>query len=300
MSTQVIGIDLGGTKVSAGIVDIAGQIVGEIVSCPTESWKNPEGIFENLIRTIDLCLRRSKTNFKDIIGIGIGVPTVFDKEKSILTASNNLPAMTGFNLKERLQDYYEEKRIVIENDANCFIIGEKLRGNAKGYRFCCGVTLGTGLGLGIILDNKLYHGSKGWAGEMWCSPYGKYQNLEQILSGKGLSSQYKRLTGIRIEANLIEEKARQGDENARKTWEIFGKALGYALSYVVNILNLEIIVIGGSISEAYDCFINFTKNSLKKYTRSYSQLKVVKAKYSNLAGIIGAGSLFFEEQRIFV
>ena len=295
MNKWAIGVDLGGTKISAGVVDITGQIVRGAVIVPTESWKNPEAIFENTTRTVDLCLQRSKTNFKDIIGLGFGVPTVMCSNNSILAVSNNLPSMGGFNLGKRLSDYYKEKRIIIENDANCFIVGEKLCGNAKGYRFCCGVTLGTGLGLGIILNNEIYHGSGGWAGEIWCSPYKKHKNIEAILSGKGLSSQYERLTGIKVDAFVIGEKARQGDENAKKTWKIFGEALGYALSYLVNILNPKIIVIGGSISEAYDCFINFTENLLKEYTRSYSQLKVVRAKHSNLGGVIGAGLLVFQK-----
>jgi len=291
MNIWVIGIDLGGTKISAGIVDRSGRIVGEIVTLPTESWKSPERIFENMTRTIDLCLKRSKINLKNITGIGVGVPTVLDNDSGTLTSSDNLPTMGGFNLKNALLKYYRGKKIIIENDANCFIIGEKLCGKAKDYRFCCGVTLGTGLGVGIILNDKLYRGSKGSAGEIWRSPYKKYKNIEEIVSGKGLSSQYEKLTGLKVEAPLIEEKARQGDEKAKEVWKIFGEALGYALSYLVNILDPEIIVIGGSISKAYDCFIDFTQNMLKKYTKSYNQLKVVKAKYSNLSGIIGAGFL---------
>ena len=115
MNKWAIGVDLGGTKISAGVVDITGQIVRGAVIVPTESWKNPEAIFENTTRTVDLCLQRSKTNFKDIIGLGFGVPTVMCSNNSILAVSNNLPSMGGFNLGKRLSDYYKEKRIIIEN-----------------------------------------------------------------------------------------------------------------------------------------------------------------------------------------
>lgn len=295
MNTWTIGVDLGGTKISAGIVEITGRITREIVTLPTESWKSPQEIFKNITKAIDLCLKRSKIKFKNVTGIGVGVPTILDSNRSILESSDNLPTMEGFNLKNKLLEHYKGKKIIIENDANCFIMGEKLCGKAKNYRFCCGVTLGTGLGMGIILNNQLYHGSKGWAGEIWRSPYKEYKNIEEVVSGKGLSSQYGKLTGLKVEAHLIEEKARQGDKEAEEAWKIFGEALGCVLSYLVNILDLEIIVIGGSISKAYDCFIDSTQNMLKRYTKSYSQLKVVRAKYSNLSGIIGAGILASQE-----
>lgn len=291
MNTWTIGVDLGGTKISAGIVDITGKIIRETVILHTESWKSPEEILKNITMTIDLCLKRSGISLKNITGIGVGVATVANNNGSILTNSDNLPTMGGFNLKGKLLEYYKGKKIIIENDADCFIVGEKLCGNARGYRFCCGVTLGTGLGIGIILNNRIYHGSKGWAGEICYSPYKRYKNIEGMVSGKGLSSQYEKLTGLKVEAFLIEKKARQGDRRAKETWKIFGEALGYALSYLVNILDPEIIVIGGSISKAYDCFIDSTQNVLERYTKSYSQLKVARAKCSNLSGIIGAGVL---------
>lgn len=295
MNTWTIGVDLGGTKISAGIVEITGRIAREIVTLPAESWKSPQEIFKNITKAIDLCLKRSKIKFKNVTGIGVGVPTILDSNRSILESSDNLPTMGGFNFKNKLEEHYEGKKIIIENDANCFIMGEKLCGEAKNHRFCCGVTLGTGLGIGIILNNELYHGSKGWAGEIWRSSYKKYKNIEEVVSGKGLSSQYEKLTGLKAEAHLIEEKAHQGDEKAKETWKIFGEALGCALSYLVNILDPEIIVIGGSISKAYDCFIDFTRDILKKYTKSYSQLKVVRTKYSNLSGMIGAAVLASQE-----
>lgn len=290
MNTWTIGIDLGGTKISAGIVDITGKIAGEIATFSTEAWKSPEEIFKNITKAIDLSLKKSEMSLKNITGIGIGVPTVVEGG-SILGDSDNLPTMGGFNLKNKLLEHYEGKKIIIENDANCFIIGEKLCGKAKNYQFCCGVTLGTGLGIGIILNNELYHGSKGWAGEMNHSPYKEYKNIEEILSGKGLSLQYEKLTGLKVEAHVIAEKTRQGDKEAKKTWKIFGEALGYALSYLVNILDPEIIVIGGSISKSYNCFIDFTQDILKEYTKDYSQLKVARAKHSNLSGVIGTGVL---------
>lgn len=291
MNIWTIGIDFGGTKISTGIVDITGKIAGEIVTSPTKSWESSEKIFKNLIRTVDVCLKKSKSSFKSISGIGIGVPTGVGSDTDTLVSSDNLPTMEGFNLKDKLLDNYKGKKIIIENDANCFIMGEKLCGNAKEYRFCCGVTLGTGLGVGILLNGELYHGSKGWAGEICYSPYKRYKNIERIVSGKGLSLHYEKLTGLKMGAHLIAEKARQGDNKAKETWKIFGEALGYALSYVVNIIDPEIIVIGGSISKAYDCFIDSTQNMLKRYVKGYSQLKVVRAKHSDLSGIIGAGVL---------
>ena len=290
-SKCTLGVDLGGTKVSAGVVDIRWKIVVEVIALSTESWKSPEKIVDNIKRATDLCLRKSRISLKNITGIGVGIPTVMKSSGAALASSDNLPTMSGFNLKSRLLDCYPDKNIVIENDANCFVLGETLYGNARNHRFCCGITLGTGVGMGLILNGEIYHGSQGWAGEIWHSPYQEYENIEGIISGKGLSLHYEELAGLRIGADLIQEKARQGDKKAKEVWKIFGEALGYVLCYVVNILNPEIIVIGGSISQAYDSFIDFVENILEKYTKSYSQLRVVRAKHIKSSGIIGASVL---------
>ena len=99
-----IGIDFGGTKISTGIVNIAGKIVGEIVTFPTKSWESPEEIFETLTRVANVCLKRSKMSLKNISGIGIGVHTVVDNSTDTLVSVDTLPVMEGFNLKDKLSE----------------------------------------------------------------------------------------------------------------------------------------------------------------------------------------------------
>jgi glucokinase len=284
----VIGIDLGGTKICAALVDSNGNVVGEAAFRPTEATKPPAVIVDNIVEAASRALRSERATLDQIGGIGIGIPTVLD-ETGACCYSDGIPTLTGFNIGKALTDKLG-LTVYQDNDANCFALGEVRYGAGAGARVFCGVTLGTGVGIGIIIEGKVFRGAWGGAGEIWVSPY-KEGIVEDHVSGRGLSETYRELSGMTIEARAIEERARLGDEKAKKTWEIFGEDLGYVLCYLVNILNPDVLVVGGSISNAMDLFYGPVERMIRKHTAENKRVKILKGKLGALAGVIGAAAL---------
>jgi glucokinase len=284
----VIGIDLGGTKICAALVDSNGDVVGEAAFRPTEATKPPAVIVDSIVEAASRALRSGRTTLDQIGGIGIGIPTVLD-ETGACCYSDGIPTLTGFNVGKALTDRLG-LTVYQDNDANCFALGEVRYGAGAGARVFCGVTLGTGVGIGIIIEGKVFRGAWGGAGEIWVSPY-KGGIVEDHVSGRGLSETYRELSGMTVEARAIEERARLGDEKAMRTWEVFGEDLGYMLCYLVNIVNPDVLVIGGSISNAFDLFSVPMEKMIHKHTAENRRVKILKGKLGALAGVIGAASL---------
>ena len=182
--------------------------------------------------------------------------------------------------------------VQINNDANCFTLGEACYGSIKGAENAVGVTLGTGFGCGLILNKRVFYGATGTAAEIDMCPY-LDGNLEDYISGRGVEKMYLDISGQQCTPKQIEEMARNHIEKAIKIWEQFGKHLGIALSYVVNILDPEAIVIGGSLNNAFDLFFPITIETLHKNINPIpgANLKVVKAELGKHAGFIGAACL---------
>lgn len=165
----------------------------------------------------------------------------------------NLPTMGGVKIRPELESRLG-RRVVLDNDANCYAYGEWRAGAGQGSQHCCCLTLGTGLGMGVVLGGQLYHGSHGSAGELCYSPLGSGREVEDVVSGIGVSRRYNELTGAELDAAAIAELARAGDRDALTVWQEVGEALGFALAYTVNILDPEVVVLGGSLAGAWDLF----------------------------------------------
>ena len=185
--------------------------------------------------------------------------------------------------------------VVMDNDANALLLGESIFGAGKGYRTVLGYTLGTGLGCAIIIDNKLFTGANGMAGEIWPSPH-KNATIEDTVSGRGVSAIYHDLTGQMKTAKEISAMARDGDKNAIMTWNEFGKSLAFSLAWGINMIDPDIAVIGGSIAESMDLFYDSMDLALRKYICPVpaSKTKVVKAALADNAGFIGAAGLLMQ------
>jgi glucokinase len=184
----------------------------------------------------------------------------------------------------------------MDNDANALILGESIWGAGKGYRTTLGFTLGTGLGCALVVDNELVTGANGMAGEIWLSPYNG-GTIEDIVSGRGVSGIYHRLTGKWHNAKEISLLAYNEDENAVETWNIFGSTLAIALAWGINFTDPDIVILGGSIANSFNLYCNSMERVLKKFICPVpaEKTRVVKAALGDNAGFIGAAALMIHK-----
>ena len=284
-----IGIDLGGTKTCGVLVDGGGRIIGDPLETPTNRQRPPHDILNTVVAMIEGLLGDSGRRQLDVEGVGLGIPTTLD-ESGRMAACPNLPTMTGFSLGQELEQRLR-RRVSLENDANCLAYGEWRTGVGKGAKILCGITLGTCFGLGTVIDGRIHRGSHGEAGEIGTSPYRQGQCVEDVASGLGIEAYYKQVTGQSFDARTIASLAQEGDDVAIKAWRTFGKAVGFELSYVVNVLDPEIVVMGGSIAAASNLFEGPMRGILKRNAYSYQRLRVTHASLGKFGGAVGAALL---------
>lgn len=286
-----IGVDFGGTKILTGAISEKGELLCDPVKIPTNSFEVPEKIIERLVDSIGCVLEKININISGVSGIGLGVTGPLDIKNGIILQCPQLPTLYNFPLRKVIQEHYPVP-VYMNNDANCLIYGETLFGSGIGKKNVAGFTLGTGLGCAIILDNKIFSGSTGSAGEIWTSTY--YDGIiEDFVSGEGVAKIYKELSGYVNTPVEIEILAEKGNTNALKTWEVFGKHLSMAMSWTINVIDPEIIILGGSITNAY----KFFSSALTEHLRyricpaAFENLNIVCANLGANAGFIGAASL---------
>jgi len=275
---MTIGIDLGGTSIRCGLVE-NGNVIKKL-SEPCRS-DQPENVvleqIEGLIRQV---------MHPSVKGIGIGVPSVVDVEKGIVYNVTNIPSWIEVHLK----DYMEAKfglPVFVNNDANCFALGEhRYRcSDGKNFRNMLGVTLGTGVGAGVIIDNRLYSGSNTGAGEIGCLPY-----LDLTLEdycGSPFFVRCHNTTGKKTE-----ELAKNGDANALKIYEEYGKHLGVAVKIILYAYDPDAIVFGGSLSKAYSLFEAAMRKEMETFffPESVKKLQILIST-SNDISLLGAAAL---------
>ena len=312
MEQFLIGIDLGGTNIRMGIITPEGKVLKK-VQYITDVSKSGLALFERLVSNLKGLIQENFKESNQLIGIGIGVAGPIDMEKGVIIAPPNLPDLDGFPLREFLQKKISSS-IVIENDANAFTLGEGWVGAAKGCKDYCGLTLGTGVGGGIIVAGKILHGSTGMGGEvghMVINPEGPLCGC----GGRGCLEVYASGTGITrmaLEAiekgecrgilkwidgntqNLNSEKvfeiAQKGDLEAQQVFKVMGRFLGLGLVNLVNLFNPQKIVIGGKVSRAWDYFIPSVIETVQERAMKgpRGKVNIVRAECGDDAGMLGA------------
>jgi len=292
---KIGGIDIGGTYIKVGIIRKFPQ-VEEFKLIPT----NKENLIPQVVKIIEEL---------EVEKVGIGVPGLVDGGEVIY--SPNLHQLDGVKVIKELKKRIKIP-IIIENDANLVAVGEWKYGGGKGMDDVVVITLGTGVGGGLILGGQLYKG-KGFAGEVGhiiidkngprCG-CGSYGCLESFVGNKAI---VKRATeGIRkgrktnlkkyqkLTPKIIVEEAERGDEYA---WEVIketAKYIGIGIRTIVNVLSPECIIIGGGIAKAGDILIKEVEKEVKKYTYGRKEVKILQTKLGDWAGIIGGGELVRE------
>jgi glucokinase len=281
-SPYYLGVDLGGTQLRMAAVSTTGALASTMLSVPTGKQFTPENLAKNLVE-LSAQIRAEIGNFP-IEALGLGVTgKVIGRH---LEESDFLPLLSGADLVALIQQALH-LHAKIENDARCFVLAEARFGTGRGARHVVGITLGTGVGGGVIIDGKLHRGATGNAGEVWSVPHrGKW--MEYFVSGAGIVQNFQESggKGENLDAAKIADLARSGDEIALAAFHSFASDLADLCETIRALIDPEIIVIGGSIAKAHDIFGDELIEKTSKY-----KLPIAWAELGTAAGVIGAASL---------
>jgi glucokinase len=281
LTQKIIGIDLGATNIRAGVVN--GDFLEKVLAIKTKNQGTEQEVIEDLFGLIDALF------IKDITAIGIGVPSVVDTQKGIVYDVQYIPSWKKVALKEILEKKYGIP-VWVNNDANCFVLGEYYFGKAKGVKNLVGLTIGTGLGTGIIINHQLYEGENGGAGELGMVDY-----LDHYYEYYASGSFFKNVYGLNGEE--VFAKAQQGDAESLSLYQELGKHLGNALKLVMYSYDPSYIVIGGSVKNAFPFFETTMRERLQSfvYGQSVKNLQIVISDVESSA-ILGAAGLYYNQQ----
>jgi glucokinase len=292
----IIGVDIGGTKIQAGAIDRDGKIICDPVTIDTGGSDECETIFGRITGSVETVIRNAGLTPSEILGIGMGVTGPLDPETGIILECPQLPSMHLFPLRDRIMEHFRLP-VTMDNDANALLLGESVWGAGMGYRTILGYTLGTGLGCAIVIDKRLFAGTNGMAGEIWPSPF-KEETIEDVVSGRGVTGIYQKLTNQIKTAKEISFLAQNGDRNAVEAWNLFGNALGFAVAWGINMIDPGIVIIGGSIANSMQLFFDSMDKVVRKYICPVpaGKTKIVKASLGDTAGFIGAAALVIQDK----
>ena len=275
----ILGLDIGGTNIRMGLVEN-----NELKKVETSSTQNDAGEDEIINNLLDMI---GKFDIKEIEGIGAGVPSVVDVENGIVYDVQNIPSWKEVHLKRILESRFNVP-VYINNDANCFAAGEKYFGRAKPYKDIIGLIIGTGLGAGVIINNRLYAGNNCGAGEFGMIPF-KDRNYEYYCSGQYFSNEFG------ISGKSLSEKAAGKDREALEIFKKFGANLGEAVKTIMYALDPEVIVLGGSVSKSFQFFKDEMYNTIASfsYSKSAEKIKIEVSDLNNIA-VLGAAALYLD------
>lgn len=308
-ATVAIGIDLGGTKINAGLIDEQGHVLS---TCSLPTLAGQGSVPDRIIETIGKLFQQGAgPDVPSIRGIGVASAGQIDWEKGSVHFSTDLiPGYTGTPLRQILEERFRIP-VFVDNDVNVLTLTEKRLGAAQGLRnFVC-LALGTGVGGGIMADGRIVRGSWGGAGEIGHMSV-DFGGLPCICGGVGCLEQYASGTGIGVRMrreleslgrNAAGVDARQaialwqaGDEAAARVMDETFQALGSGLASIVHMFNPEMIVLGGGVAESGEIFLErIREETLKRAMRSFTEnLRIVPAYRGNHSGMIGAGLQLWE------
>ncbi len=278
---KVIGIDLGATNIRGAVV--SGNLLSDIVSVRIQSDGKVEDILNDIYQVIDRLIK------DDVVAIGIGVPSVVDVKEGIVYDVQYIPSWVEVPLKKILESKYH-KTVFVNNDANCFALGEHYFGKGKNIDTMIGLTLGTGLGGGVIINNKLFAGSNCGAGEFGMLPY-----KDAVLDFYSSGSFFKHVYGL--DGLKVFEDAKKGDASARALYAELGTHIGYAIKMVMYTYDPQLIVLGGSVSQAHELFSKTMWDEVRSfaYVKSLERIRIEVSGLEN-SGILGAAALYFDAQ----
>lgn len=277
---KVIGIDLGATNIRGAVVEQGS--LSKILSQRINSQGSAEDVLQDIYRLTDTLMAGN-----DVAAIGIGVPSVVDVEEGIVYDVQYIPSWKEVRLKKLMEDRYHIP-VFVNNDANCFAVGEYHFGKGKGVDSMIGLTIGTGLGAGVLINSRLYAGANCGAGEFGFFPY-----LDNILEFYCSGSFFQNVYGL--DGVKVFEDAKKGDAKAIGLYKDLGTHLGNAIKLVMYAYDPKLIVLGGSVSQAYSLFQQTMWETVRTfaYEKSAQRIKIEVSALQN-SGILGAAALYFD------
>jgi glucokinase len=299
MRPYSIGVDLGGTNLRAAAIDDTGQLI-ERVGIPAIYDQGPARIVHDIVALIKEL--RSSAGSSRLRGVGIGVPGFIDIDRGIVIGAANLPGFEGFPVRDQIQ-FELGTPIILENDANAAALGEMWIGAGRGVKDLVLITLGTGIGGGIVVDGKVLHGFLGMAGEIGhMTVYsdgnpcgcGNCGCLEKHASATAIAAMGQMMHfGAGITAAGVYQLALQGNERAKLVFQSVGHALGIALANLINLFNFPLYLLSGGPLPAWEFFAPamFTEIRKRSFTFVRTGTRVEKATLGADAGLFGAAYL---------
>lgn len=312
-----MGIDLGGTKILAAVVDGNGAIVG-MAKKKTKAELGPDAVVKRIVDTATDAVTAAKTSMKSIVGVGIGAPAPVDYETGVVYSAPNLPGWDEIPLGARLQAEFGVP-VLVDNDVNLGTLGEWSRGAGRGCLHMVGIFVGTGVGGGIVIDGKLHRGKRYAAGEVGhmivqpdgplCScgrrgcleAFASRTAIERVVRASLAEGRLSILTDLlaaekdRLTSGVIKQALQAGDS---LMLEAVGQAqfyLGLLAANLVNALDPEMLVFGGGVVEALgDAFLQPIRETALAYylqQRGADQISIVPAQLGDHAGVLGGAAL---------
>ena len=312
MEKRCFGVDIGGPTVKMGLFTVDGKVTDKW-EIPTRKEENGKYILEDIAKSVKERMQRDTLTLEDIAGLGIGVPGPVKEDGTVLKCANL--GWGVFNVADTVRELTGIENVKVGNDANVAALGEMWQGGGKGYNNLVMVTLGTGVGGGVILGGKILTGSNGAGGEIGhirvnyeekdvCG-CGKTGCLEQYASATGvvrlakkaLEKKEKKTTLVAddLSAKAVFDAAKAGDELAMDIVEKFGFYLGMALAHISQVIDPEVFVIGGGVARAGQIIIDEVSKNYEENVMFALKNKAFKmAELGNDAGIYGSARMVFD------
>jgi glucokinase len=315
----ILGVDLGGTNIVTGTVAEDGSEVLGVLSAPTQPEQGADAV---VARIADLCraslaAAQDRVRAADVAGVGIGSPGPLDREAGMVLVTPNL-GWRDFPLRDRVSAALDSLPAKLDNDANCAVFGEWWMGAGRGSRYLVGLTIGTGIGGGIVIDGKLYHGASDAAGEIGHTTIdstgrrckcGNYGCIEAYASGPAIAA--RAVEGIeagastslpsyvdgvlgRITAQTVYEAAYAGDAFAQEVVRETAKFLGAGIANLVNIFNPDTVVVLGGVTLAGERLFGPLREEVKRraFKPAVDACRIVPGELPGTAGVVGAAATF--------
>jgi glucokinase len=319
----LIGVDLGGTNIVVGAMSADGEAMHAVRSEPTRAQDGADAVTARIARliedTIAGTMAETGAQRRDFVGVGVGAPGPLDRATGVVLITPNL-GWKDFPLRDRISDAVGLPT-ALDNDANCATLGEWWIGAAKGARHAIGITIGTGIGGGIILDGALYHGASGIAGEIGHTSIetngrrcncGNYGCLEAYASGTAIATRARealaagetsRLTSLvdgaldRITAQKVYEAAELGDAVALHVVRETARFLGTGIANLLNIFNPDVVVVAGGVTQAGEALFEPLRAEVRRraFKPAVDVCRIVPGVLPGTAGVAGAVAAFLQQ-----
>ncbi len=313
MKKYRVGVDVGGTNVKLALVDLNGKIVYSNTT-PTRADLGYEHSITNIQNAIEELMKETNTNKDSIEAIGFGFPGQIDYQNGVVRLLPNMPGWVDVPVAKIMQDKFGITT-KLDNDVRVATLGELKYGAGKGCENLVCITVGTGIGSGLVFNGKLIRGAKNAAGEIGhikltmgdgpicgCGDYGCFEayasgpaivaEAKEYIKG-GKSSKFKELATEELSPYIVAQAALQGDAVAKRIYAKMGEIIGLGLTSVINLLNPEKVIIGGGVADAGDILFNPIRETIAKRAMPIqaSAVEIVPAQLGNTAGVIGASLL---------